>query len=358
MNLSDRKWKEFFIAGNEGVFDMSATSSGVDKNKLNMECGNIPYITRSNEVNGINLFVSDAQDKKWVIDSGNVITIGLDTQTVFYQPHKFYTGQNIQVLKFDKMNQSVAMFIVSMLKVQMKNFNWGGNGATLGRLCRTKIMLPIDSFGNPDFDFMSQYICEIQEKKRNAYKEYCKSQLSKLGDAVNIKPISAIEWKPYRINKIAEVDSGKDIYDADRIKGDLPYITAGVQNNGIGYFVGNMNKTITKNAISVSRNGAGVGSSFYHEYYALYSNDCRKVILNDYRSNKFVSLFITNQIMMQRKNYNYSRKMGTERLKKQMIMLPALNDDEPDYEYMEQYIKNLMIKKYTSYITYIENGFQ
>lgn len=55
---------------------------------------------------------------------------------------------------------------------------------------------------------------------------------------------------------------------------------AGVQQNGIGYFVGNMNKSIAKNAISVSRNGAGVGSLFYHEYSALYSNDCRKVKLN------------------------------------------------------------------------------
>lgn len=355
MELSNRNWQEYFISGDEGIFDISATSSGVDKNKLNMASGNMPYLTRSNELNGINLFISDKQDSKWGIDEGNVITIGLDTQTVFYQPHKFYTGQNIQVLRHKKMNRNVAMFIISMLNVQMKKFNWGGNGATLGRLCRTKMMLPVDDkTGNLDFEFMNRYIETVEAEKLVQYLSYCKKRLSELGDIVQLPKFSEIEWKPYRLNRIAEVDSGRDIYDAERIVGDLPYITAGIQNNGIGYFVGNINKTITQNAISVSRNGAGVGSSFYHEYSALYSNDCRKVILNDYNENKFISLFVANQIMMQRKNYNYSRKMGTKRLKKQKIMLPANNDDEPDFNYMEQYIKNLMIKKYKDYKAYAE----
>ena len=354
MNLNERNWKEFFIAGDNGIFYISATSSGIDKNKLNMDDGNVPYITRSNEMNGMNLFITDEQHSKWKMDKGNVITIGLDTQTVFYQPHKFYTGQNIQVLKHEKIDKDIAMFIISMLKVQMKKFNWGGNGATLGRLCRTKMMLPINEQGEPDFEFMKQYIKNIEKGKEQKYTIYCRQKLEELGNIIPLKSLTEIEWKPYRINKIAKVDSGRDIYDAERVEGDTPYITAGVQYNGIGYFVGNENKTITKNAISVSRNGAGVGSSFYHEYPALYSNDCRKVVLNEYNTNKFVSLFISNQIMIQRKNYNYSRKMGTERLKKQKIMLPSVTEKEPDYKYMEQYIKNLMIKKYQDYLSYVE----
>lgn len=153
MTLNDRKWKEFFIAGDKGLFDISSTASGIDKNKLNIEGGDIPYLTRSNETNGINLFISDKQDSKWRMDEKNVITIGLDTQTVFYQPYKFYTGQNIQVLRHQKINKDIAMFIISMLKVQMEKFNWGGNGATLGRLCRTKMMLPVDENGDPDWAF-------------------------------------------------------------------------------------------------------------------------------------------------------------------------------------------------------------
>lgn len=34
-------------------------------------------------------------------------------------------------------------------------------------------------------------------------------------------------------------------------------------------------------------------------------------------------------------------------------MIPVNDKEEPDYEYMEQYIKNLMIKKYNQYLNYI-----
>lgn len=33
MKLTDREWKEFFIGGKEGIFDLCASFSGIDKNK-------------------------------------------------------------------------------------------------------------------------------------------------------------------------------------------------------------------------------------------------------------------------------------------------------------------------------------
>jgi len=90
LKLTDREWKGFFIGGKEGIFQIKATKSGIDKNKLKVsENGKTPYITRSDMDNGINLFVSDEQMPKYKKDDGNVITIGLDTQTVFYQKKQF-----------------------------------------------------------------------------------------------------------------------------------------------------------------------------------------------------------------------------------------------------------------------------
>ena len=358
MNLKDRKWKAFFIAGDEGVFEIRSSCSGIDKNKLrDGEKRDIPYITRSDLQNGVKLFVRKEQDHKYGIDPANVITIGLDTQTVFYQPYPFFTGQNIQVLTNERINRYSALFVSRLLKVQLKKFNWGGNGATLGRLSRTKIQLPVNSEGEVDYEFMEQYIKDVEQQKIREYTEYCKATLQRLGPLRPLKTFSQISWRAYEIRAIAEVDSGIDIYDNERIDGELPYITAGVQNNGIGYFVGNANRTIATNAISVSRNGAGVGSSFFHKYAALYSGDCRKVELKEFRDNEFVSLFITNQIMLQRRNYNYSRKMGTQRLRKQKILLPAFSAAVPDYAYMESYIKNIMINKYQEYLNFLEEQY-
>ncbi len=95
--LEDVEWRDFFIGGEEGIFGIKSTKSGIDKNKLNVEEGTIPYITRSDGDNGINLFVTDEQNEKYKMDQGNVITIGLDTQTVFYQANPFL---QVKISKF------------------------------------------------------------------------------------------------------------------------------------------------------------------------------------------------------------------------------------------------------------------
>ena len=36
------------------------------------------------------------------------------------------------------------------------------------------------------------------------------------------------------------------------------------------------------------------------------------------------------------------------------IMLPVDNDGKPDYAYMEQYVKNMMLKKYEQYLAFLQ----
>ena len=90
--LTDKKWGAFYISDEKenGIFKLRSSLSGIDKNKLlESDDKETPYITRSDFNNGVALFVGKEQSKKFKIDKGNVITIGLDTQTVFYQPHSF-----------------------------------------------------------------------------------------------------------------------------------------------------------------------------------------------------------------------------------------------------------------------------
>ena len=117
--------------------------------------------------------------------------------------------------------------------------------------------------------------------------------------------------------------------------------------NGIGYFVGNTNETLSEGCISVNRNGS-VGYAFFHPYQALYGNDTRKIV--PFRKNRWANFFIARAITQQKEKYGYGLKLGTERLKKQYIMLPANNKEEPDYEYMENYIRNIEFSMLNRYI--------
>lgn len=117
----------------------------------------MPYLTRTDLDNGYDSFIP-TQVARYKIDEGNVITIGLDTQTVFYQPTSFYTGQNIQVVRHPKLDKYNALFLVVAIKKLVERFSWGSYGATLTRLRKSRIYLPADSDGNIDFNFMSAYM--------------------------------------------------------------------------------------------------------------------------------------------------------------------------------------------------------
>lgn len=157
--LPRSKWKEF-VLGEE--FSIESTQSGIDKNKLIVKEGGIPYITRSDNTNGIDMFVC-TQSAKYKVDEGNVITIGLDTQTVFYQPTEFYTGQNIQIIRHKDLDRYNAQFLIVAIKKLVNKFSWGSYGATLSRLRKSKIYLPINEEGEIDFQFMSSFMKQIEK---------------------------------------------------------------------------------------------------------------------------------------------------------------------------------------------------
>ena len=354
--LNSREWREFFISGEDGVFKIEATSSGIDKNKLNSEVGDVPYITRSDVSNGLNLFVSENQKTGFRKDSGNCITIGLDTQTVFYQPHEFYTGQNIQVLNYENCKKENALFVTKLIQLQMGKFNWGGNGATLGRLSRTKALLPVTSTGQIDYDFMEEYIKEVEEQK---LKEYCEFATKRLNEcktnSQSVEQLEEKEWKPFEISEIFkkfEQGKSKGLNHLDENNGTLPYLGATNRNNGILTFIKDAKTMKQKgNCIGFIRNGQGsVGYAIYKTEEFVSTSD-NTFAYADWL-NKFTGLFVVASQDLIRSKYSFGYKRNNERLKKDNILLPIDSAGKPDYSYMENFIKNLMRQKYTEYLEF------
>ena len=73
------------------------------------------------------------------------------------------------------------------------------------------------------------------------------------------------------------------------------------------------------------------------------------------RENKYVSLFISMCITNQREKYGYGYKMGTGRLKRQSILLPINDVGHPDWELMEQYMRNIESAQILKYISSISS---
>ena len=114
--LTQHKWQAFVL---DEIFDIRATKSSIDKKNLVNLVGTIPYITRSDKNNGIDMFIGE--QPKYKKDEGNVLTIGLDTQTIFYQPLPFYTGQNIQVIRHPRIIGTTPRSLLWQLKFCCKS---------------------------------------------------------------------------------------------------------------------------------------------------------------------------------------------------------------------------------------------
>lgn len=139
------------------------------------------------------------------------------------------------------------------------------------------------------------------------------------------------------------------------IHGDVPFIGSSDSNNGVTNFVANINGSLDKNLLGVNYNGSVV-NNFYHPYKCLFSDDVKRLHLNDWHDNKFVLLYLSTIILQQKNKYSYGYKFNTDRMKRQKILLPVNELNEPDYDYMEQYSKSIILKKYFDYLYYINKN--
>ncbi len=351
-----KAWERFDVFGESGFLHIATTDSSIDSIRLK-DGGEkvIPYITRSESANGIAQFVSE-RNYEFGFDDAGCITVGLDTQTAFYQPHKFVTGQNIQIVTGDSLNEDNAHFYITILKNQMDaKFNWGGNGATLGRMKRLEAMLPVSDDKTPDYEYMSDYISQKRELLLEKYRKYINKRIDKLGENIAIPPITQKNWESFLISDVFNILPGKRLVAAHSTPGDRPFIGALDNSNGVARFVNDTNASLDKNVLGVNYNGNGMVIGFYHPYECIFSDDVKRFHLKHHEDNAFVLLFMKVAILQQKSKFGYLYKFNAERMANTRIMLPVTDGGSPDYEYMEQYAKNLMLRKYKQYLAYLDS---
>ena len=364
LDLKNRRWKEFLFPD---IFEIK--KGFYNKKPESKEKGKIPFIGATIYNNGITEFYTKkeiAENSKMShgknhplskkIFEGNCIAVTNNGSVgyAYFQTIDFTCSHDVNplYLRNYKLNKYLAKFLITAIEKQRVCFEYARKWRPI-RMIKSKILLPINEKDEPDFEFMEAYMRQKEQEKLEQYRTYICKRIEKVKDFKPVEPIEEKEWGEFFIEDVAEILSGLDIYGHERIKGKTPYISATANNNGISHFISNNNTTKEAGCLSVNRNGS-VGYSFYHPFEALFSNDCRKLRLK--KTSKYVGLFVSQQISIQRGKYGYGYKMGTSRLKKQKILLPINDKNEPDYEYMENYMKRIEYNKLNEYLKYKLNN--
>lgn len=324
MNIN-KTWKQIKISD---YFVVSGTkTTGLDE-LSEYGAGIYPYVTTQAQNNGVSGYYDHYTER------GNVITIdsavlGYST----YQEYNFSASDHVEKLtpKF-KLNRYIALFFVTLLNKEMYRYCYGRkcNQTNIKNTC---LKVPVTLLGEPDWQYMEDYIKSLISKKLPAKALHTDN----ISHRLKSRPDT---WKDFIVGTYFDVKKGKRLTAEDQTEGTTPYIGAIDSNNGVANYIG-QEAIHSGNTISLSYNGS-VGEAYYQPV-PFWATDDVNVLYpkTPEKFNKYNALFICSVLRHEKYRFNYGRKWVLEKMKSAVIKLPATASGEPDWQYMEDYIKSL-----------------
>lgn len=271
----------------------------------------------------------------------------------------------VHILKIPNIefNYASGVFICSALKNVLVGFDYGTQLSS-SKLKKSdfKIKLPTKN-GEIDFDFMDKFIAELEveriaelEAERIAeLKAYLTAaeledyeltfkERKVLGEFENNKFL----WSNYNLKSLFGASTrGKRLKNADRLSGNLPFVTAGEANEGISAFICNDVTVFSANTTTIDM----FGSAKYRNYE--YGADDHIAVVHTEKLPKQAAIFITTSIHKSSytEKFDYGRNFYAKDADELMISLPSKNNN-PDFSLMEiliSAIQKLVIKDVIQY---------
>ena len=159
------------------MFDIHPTKAYKLTNAQLLDDGNYPVIANSAYNNGIGGYST-----KEPTENGNMVTFSdtVDANTIFYQKEPFVGYPHVQGLypiKYeDKWNELTYQFFVSVFRgtALVKGFDYG-NKFRRDIAVELMVKLPITSTGDPNWQYMEDYMRSIMVKSEKAVEDLRKA---------------------------------------------------------------------------------------------------------------------------------------------------------------------------------------
>ncbi len=324
-----KNWKEFNF---KEVFDYTRGQRLVIADQIP---GEIPYISSTKTNNGIDNYITPPT---WMTVFNN--KIGLNNSGsigyCFYHNYDFVASDHVTVLdiakKYNKqLTLNIALFLIPIIQKLAPRYGFARE-MNNDKLSREIIMLPQDKNGNPDWQFMENYINEVGKKAVWNNKNIIQSR--------PYQKVDTSKWKEFSIGdkRYFSIKRGNPIHKNAIDYGDMLYITRTGVNNGYECGIDCDIKYINKgNMITIGGEGC---IAFYQNEDCFTGNNINIIRYN--KINKYNAMFlisIINYIVYKKYSYGYS--VAGDRLKEIEVKLPATKTCEPDWQFMEDYIKSL-----------------
>jgi hypothetical protein len=282
----------------------------------------VPFVSRTENNNGVSAYVEMELD----IEPNPAHTLsvagGGSVLSTFYQKFSYYSGRDLYILvPKRKMSVIEMLFYAKCISANKYKYNYGRQANKTLK----NILIP------------SQIPEELKNKLTAYHKELEKSISQKPFIDKEIK-LEINKWGEFELNELFKIQGSKTtpLLELEEYgHGKYPYVTTQATNNGIdGFF-----DFYSEEGNVLTTDSAVLG---YCSYQALSfsASDHVEKLIPKFKINKYIAMFLTTILNLEQYRYNYGRKCSQDRMKKIRIKLPSKNGN-PDFEYMESYIKSL-----------------
>ena len=150
-----------------------SNSHNILKSDVVFGSGKTPYVTACE---GNNSIVSYVEYKDELKEEGNTIMIGGKTLVVTFQPNAYFSNDSHNLVLTTReekaRNENIQLYLVSALYKSLKpKYHWG-DSISKAKIQNDTFVLPVQSDGSIDYDFIENYINAVKKQTIARVKEY------------------------------------------------------------------------------------------------------------------------------------------------------------------------------------------
>lgn len=315
-----------------GLFEIVASTAYHGKDVVETDAQNgLMYITRSKFNNGLKSRVIDSGNFK--INPAGTISFGAENADFFYQTEPYITGNKMYYINTVGLPEYACLFLKSILESTFTaNYSFT-DGMIPAKIFNESIKLPIDQNGNPDWSYMESYMKNIEASVSDSL-----TRLQSAKDSEK-KKVDTTGWGKFKVGELFDAFLSKDDIQPKSItEGTIPLVSSGKENNGIVAYIEEPRAYLWEgNTLTVDM----FGKVFFHEqpYFAVSHGRVNILKPKSAISGgalQFVGCAIEK---VTSKKYEFSEMCTGTKLLKDTIMLPVDKNGNPDWAYMEKYMK-------------------
>ncbi len=175
-----------------------------------------------------------------------------------------------------------------------------------------------------------------------------------------MKQIKDFEWKAFLLSDLFYFDKGNQNNMGALQDGDIPLVSAKKCDNGYKAFISKNEKRLYKgHCITLNNDGDGGAGLAYYQPSQMALDSHVTALIPKVPMSKHTMLFIARSISKQRSLFGHGRSINSARLRIFRLMLPLAEDNQPNYKFMETYMKTVekrLLAQYKAYLTHIHGS--